>query len=200
MKTQNLSINFSFRPKMVSSCLSKINYQLSFVNYQIHMLISIIAAMGRNRAIGYKNTLPWRLPTDLQRFKQLTLGHHIIMGRKTFESIGRPLPGRTSIIITRQPDFQAEGCLIAHSLDGAIALAKSCGEQEVFIIGGAEIYAQALAKANQMYLTLVEAEPQADAFFPAFDENVWEKNAEELVVADEKNLHELKFTTWKNGD
>ncbi len=162
------------------------------------MLISIIAAMGRNRAIGYKNTLPWRLPADLQRFKQLTLGHHMVMGRKTFESIGRPLPGRTSIIITRQADFQADGCLIAYSLDAAIELAKSRGEQEAFIIGGAEIYAQALAKANRMYLTLVEAEPQADAFFPAFDENVWEKSAEELVAADEKNPHELKFTTWKN--
>jgi dihydrofolate reductase len=159
------------------------------------MLISIIAAMGRNRAIGHKNTLPWRLPTDLQRFKQLTLGHHILMGRKTFESIGRPLPGRTSIIITRQPDFLVEGCLIAHSLDGAIDLAKSRGEQEAFIIGGAEIYAQALSTADRMYLTLVEAEPEADAFFPAFDENAWEKSAEEIVGADEKNQYLMIFLT-----
>lgn len=157
------------------------------------MILSIIAAMGRNRAIGFKNTLPWRLPADLQRFKQLTLGHHIIMGRKTYESIGRPLPGRTSIIITRQPDFQAEGCLIAHSLDEAIDLAKSRGEQEAFIIGGAEIYAQALSKANRMYLTLVEAEPEADAFFPEFEEKAWEKTAEESVAADEKNPHAMKF-------
>ena len=161
------------------------------------MLISIIAAMGRNRAIGYKNTLPWRLPTDLQRFKQLTLGHHMIMGRKTFESIGRPLPGRTSIIITRQKDFQAEGCLIAYSLDAAIELAKSRGEQEAFIIGGAEIYAQALSKADKMYLTMVEAEPEADAFFPEFDENLWEKISEEIVAANEKNQYATCFLTFK---
>ena len=164
------------------------------------MLISIIAAMGRNRAIGYQNTLPWRLPTDLQRFKQLTLGHHMIMGRKTFESIGRPLPGRTSIIITRKKDFQAEGCFIAHSLDAAIALAKSRGEQEAFIIGGAEIYAQALSKSDRMYLTMVEAEPEAEAFFPAFDENLWTRIEEETVTADEKNQYEMKFITLENRD
>ena len=158
------------------------------------MLISIIAAMGRNRAIGYKNTLPWRLPADLQRLKQLTLGHHILMGRKTFESIGRPLPGRTSIIITRQKDFQAEGCLIAHSLGEAIDLAKSHGEQEAFIIGGAEIYAQALSIADRMYLTLVDAEPEADAFFPEFDENLWEKIAGKFVAADEKNQYAVTFS------
>ena len=157
------------------------------------MLISIIAAMGRNRAIGYKNTLPWRLPADLQRFKQLTLGHHILMGRKTYESIGRPLPGRTSIIITRQPNFQAEGCLIAHSLDEAITLAQSRGEQEVFIIGGAEIYAQALSIADRMYLTLVDAEPEADAFFPKFEEKAWGKIEEEIVAANEKNPFLMRF-------
>ena len=162
------------------------------------MLISIIAAMGRNRAIGYKNTLPWKLPTDLQRFKLLTLGHHMIMGRKTFESIGRPLPGRTSIIITRQKDFQAEGCLIAHSLDAAIELAKSRGEEEAFIIGGAEIYAQALSIADRMYLTMVEAEPEADAFFPEFDENLWEKSSEEIVAADEKNQYAMRFISLKS--
>ncbi len=161
------------------------------------MLISIIAAMGRNRAIGYKNTLPWRLPADLQRFKQLTLGHHILMGRKTYESIGRPLPGRTSIIITRQPNFQAEGCLIAYSLDEAIDLAKSRGEQEAFIIGGAEIYAQALFIADRMYLTLVDAEPEADAFFPEFNKNLWEKGDKEIVAADEKNQYAVQFITWE---
>ena len=159
------------------------------------MLISIIAAIGRNRAIGYKNTLPWRLPTDLQRFKQLTLGHHILMGRKTFESIGRPLPGRTSIIITRQKDFQAEGCLITHSLDTAIDLAKSRGEQEAFIIGGAEIYAQALSKADRMYLTMVEAEPEADAFFPEYDEAKWDQVESEVSHANEKNQHTMRFLT-----
>ena len=159
------------------------------------MKLSIIAALGRNRAIGYQNQLPWRLPTDLQRFKQLTLGHHILMGRKTFESIGRPLPGRTSIIITRQLDYKAEGGLTAHSLDEAIALAKSRGEQEAFIIGGADIYAQAIPRADRMYLTFVEAEPEADAFFPTFDETGWETIEEVLFTADEKHAYAMKFIT-----
>lgn len=159
------------------------------------MTISIIAALGRNRAIGYQNQLPWRLPADLQRFKQLTLGHHILMGRKTFESIGRPLPGRTSIIITRQPDYAAEGCLIAHSLEEAIALAQARDEQEAFVIGGADIYAQALPQADRMYLTFVEAEPEADAFFPAFQETSWETTEEVLFTADEKHAYAMKFIT-----
>lgn len=162
------------------------------------MTLSIIAALGRNRAIGYQNQLPWRLPADLQRFKQLTMGHHLLMGRKTFESIGRPLPGRTSIIITRQLDYEAEGCLIAHSLDDAIALAKSRGEQEAFVIGGADIYAQALSVADRMYLTFVEAEPEADAFFPTFDESDWEVSGEAAFAADEKNQYAVKFVTFIN--
>ncbi len=171
------------------------NYQ--FVPRESTMTLSIIVALGRNRAIGYQNTLPWRLPTDMQRFKQLTMGHHLLMGRKTFESIGRPLPGRTSIIITRQSDFQAAGCLLAHSLAEAIALAQARGEQEAFVIGGAEIYAQALSLADRMYLTLVEAEPEADAFFPAFAEKGWEASAEEGFAADEKNQYAMKFITLK---
>jgi len=159
------------------------------------MTLSIIAALGRNRAIGYQNQLPWRLPADLQRFKQLTLGHHILMGRKTFESIGRPLPGRTSIIITRQVDYEAEGCLIAHSLDEAIALAQVRGEQEAFVIGGADIYAQAIPRADRMYLTLVEAEPEADAFFPIFDEETWELSEESSFALDEKHPHAMRFVT-----
>ena len=157
------------------------------------MLISIIVAMGRNRAIGFQNTLPWRLSADLQRFKQLTMGHHILMGRKTYESIGRPLPGRTSIIITRQPDFQAEDCLIAHSLDEAIALAHARGEPEAFVIGGAEIYAQALPFTDRLYLTLVAAAPQADAFFPDFDEAFWQRTEECFVEANKKNQYAAQF-------
>lgn len=159
------------------------------------MTLSIIAALGRNRAIGYQNQLPWRLPADLQRFKQLTLGHHILMGRKTYESIGRPLPGRTSIIITRQADYKAEGCLIAHSLEEAIALAKARGEQEAFVIGGADIYAQAIPLADRMYLTFVEAEPEADAFFPMFDENAWGTTEEVSFTTDEKHAYAMKFIT-----
>jgi dihydrofolate reductase len=159
------------------------------------MTLSIIAALGRNRAIGYQNQLPWRLPADLQRFKQLTMGHHMLMGRKTFESIGRPLPGRTSIIITRQAEYEAEGCLITHSLEEAIALANARGEQEAFVIGGADIYAQALPLADRMYLTWVEAEPEADAFFPVFEESDWETSEEERFAADEKHQHAMRFVT-----
>ena len=159
------------------------------------MTLSIIAALGRNRAIGYQNQLPWRLPADLQRFKRLTMGHHMLMGRKTFESIGRPLPGRTSIIITRQLDYEAEGCLIVHSLDEAIALAQTRSEQEAFVIGGADIYAQALPLADRMYLTWVEAEPVADASFPAFDENEWEASEQEGFAADQKHKHAMRFVT-----
>lgn len=161
------------------------------------MKLSIIAALGRNRAIGYQNQLPWRLPADLQRFKQLTMGHHMLMGRKTFESIGRPLPGRTSIIITRQPGYKAEGCLIVHSLEDAITLAKSRGEQEAFVIGGADIYAQALPLADRMYLTWVEAEPEADAFFPTFDESAWEIIEETTFAADEKHPYAMRFVTLR---
>jgi dihydrofolate reductase len=163
------------------------------------MKLSIIAALGRNRAIGYQNQLPWRLPADLQRFKQLTLGHHILMGRKTFESIGRPLPGRTSIIITRQPEYKVEGCLVVHSLEEAIALAKARGEQEAFVIGGADIYAQALSIADRMYLTLVEAAPEADAFFPAFDEKDWELTEELSFAPDEKHPHAMRFVTLQKS-
>lgn len=157
------------------------------------MLISIIVAMGRNRAIGFQNTLPWRLSADMQRFKRLTMGHHILMGRKTYQSIGRPLPGRTSIIITRQPDFQSEGCLVVHSLDEAVALAQARGEQEAFVIGGAEIYAQALPIADRLYLTLVDAAPEADAFFPEFDAARWQRGEEIGVEADEKNQYASTF-------
>ena len=163
------------------------------------MTISIIAALGSNRAIGYQNQLPWRLPADLQRFKQLTMGHHILMGRKTFESIGRPLPGRTSIIITRQSDYKAKDCLIAHSLEEAIALAQSRGEQEAFVIGGADIYAQALPLADRMYLTWVEAEPEADAFFPVFDEKDWEQIEEVSFAADEKHSYAMKFVSLQKS-
>lgn len=158
------------------------------------MLISILVAMGRNRAIGFQNALPWRLSADLKRFKELTMGHHILMGRKTYESIGRVLPGRTSIVITRQMDFQAEGCLIVHSLDEAIALAKARGEQEAFIIGGAEIYAQSLPHADRLYLTLVDAAPEADVFFPAFVEADWQAQDTITVEADDKNQYASTFT------
>src|SRR5438105_2374219 len=132
------------------------------------MKLSIIVAMSRNHVIGLDNRLPWRLPADLKRFKNLTMGHCLLMGRKTYQSIGRPLPGRTSIVITRQPDFAGAGLLVAHSLDEALGLAAHhCLAEELFIAGGEQIYSQTLARAQRIYLTLIEAEFPGDAFFPA---------------------------------
>jgi dihydrofolate reductase len=137
--------------------------------------ISLIAAIGaETRAIGKDNALLWRIPEDLKRFKRLTDGHPVVMGRKTWESLPekfRPLPGRTNIVVTRQQDFRANGAIVAHSLGGAIAHAlESSGPDEIFVIGGAELYAAALSQADRLYLTLVESDAEGDAFFPAFDD------------------------------
>lgn len=129
--------------------------------------VSVIAALARNRVIGIDNRLPWRLPEDLAHFKALTLNHPILMGRKTFESLGRPLPGRTNIVITRNPGYRRDGCLVADSIPAALAL---CGDAaEVFFIGGAELYAQAIPLADRLYLTEVDIEAEGDARFPDYD-------------------------------
>ena len=135
------------------------------------MLLSIIAALGTNRAIGRDNGLLWHLPGDLPRFKQLTMGHPIIMGRKTYASIGRPLSGRLNIVVTRNPVFEANGSTVCHSLDDAIARASESipPEGEVFVIGGGELYTQALKRADRLYLTEVDDAPtDADTFFPDY--------------------------------
>lgn len=136
------------------------------------MKISIIvAAAGKKRVIGKKGTLPWYIPQELKRFKEITMGHPIIMGRKTHESIGRVLPGRTNIVITHEPNYQAEGCVVVHSLDEAVEVAQSKeGSEEVFVIGGGEIYKQALPMANKLYLTYVDKEIEGDVFFPDYSE------------------------------
>lgn len=132
-------------------------------------MISIIAAIGKRRELGKNNKLLWHIPEDLKRFKRITEGHPIIMGRKTYESIGRPLPRRTNIVITRNPEYPSVGIMIASSLEDAIAKAKPCeGAQELFIIGGGEIYAKALPMADRLYLTIVDAEADADTFFPDY--------------------------------
>lgn len=135
------------------------------------MNLTLIVAMAKNRVIGKNNDLIWHFPEDLKRFKRLTSGHHIIMGRKTFESVGRPLPNRTNIIITRQPNYQAEGCLVAGSLEGAVKLIKD--DPQPFIVGGAEIYRQSLDIAQTLEITLIEAEYEGDTFFPEFDAGIW---------------------------
>jgi dihydrofolate reductase len=157
------------------------------------MIVSLIVAMDRRRGIGKDNRLPWRLSADLKRFRELTMGHHLIVGRKTFESIGKPLPGRQMIIVTRQAGFHAEGCFVVNSVDDALRLARKRGESEVFVIGGAEIYAQTLALAVRLYLTLVDAEVDADTFFPEFDENEWLVQDMAQHEADEKNQYSFTF-------
>src|SRR5499426_1224906 len=128
----------------------------------VSVIVSIIAAMDRKRGIGVDNKLPWKLSADLKRFRDLTMDHHIIVGRKTFESIGRPLPGRQTIIVTRDRNYRWEGCLVVHSVEEAISLAQSRGESEVFVCGGSEIYERSLPMAERIYLTLVDSDVVAD--------------------------------------
>lgn len=147
--------------------------------------LSLIVAVANHNVIGYNNTLPWHLPEDLKRFRALTTGHHIIMGRKTYDSLGRLLPGRTTVIVTRNPDYQVEGALVAHSLDAALALCK--GDNEPFLIGGAELYQHGLLLANKLYVTEIALEVAGDAYFPAFDNTLWQEAAREALVS-EKGL------------
>ena len=156
------------------------------------MIISLIVAMDSRRGIGIENRLPWRLPADLKRFRELTMGHHLIVGRKTYESIGKPLPGRQMVIITRDPNYRADGCFVAHSLEEALDRARAQGESEAFIGGGAEIYAQTLPYADRIYLTVVEAEVQADVFLPKWNEEEWIEQESIYHPPDEKNA--LPFT------
>ena len=152
--------------------------------------VSIIVAIDDKRGIGKNNRLPWHIPEDLKRFRRLTSGHTIIMGRKTFESISRVLPGRTNIIITRNPQYQAEGALVVLSLDEAIEKAKEIDDQEVFIIGGGEIFKQALPITDKLYLTLIDAHAnEADIFFPEYKEDFTKKTFEEEGVEGD-----LKYT------
>ncbi|HNV88507.1 MAG TPA: dihydrofolate reductase [Methylotenera sp.] len=134
--------------------------------------LSLIVALAKNNVIGNKNALPWHLPEDLKRFRALTMGHHIIMGRKTYESLGRLLPGRTTVIVTRNKSYKVEGALIANSLEAAIALCKD--DDEPFLIGGAELYKVGLKLATRLYITQVHAEFEGDAFFADIDLTHWQ--------------------------
>ena len=159
------------------------------------MIISIIVAMDETRGIGVEGRLPWYLPADLKRFKSLTMGHHLIMGRKTFASIGRPLPGRTTIIVTRDQSFQPEGCLVAHSLETALEFARLDLEDDVFVIGGAEIFVQAIELADRIYLTQVHSSLPADVYFPEFAAEDWLETDSEYHPADEKNHYPFTYKT-----
>lgn len=157
------------------------------------MIISLICAVSQNGVIGLDNRLPWRLPADLKRFKNLTMGHHLLMGRKTYESIGRPLPGRTNIVLTRQPDFQAENCLIAASLEEALELCED--DDEVFVIGGAAVYRQALPLAHRIYLTLIRQDFEGDTFLFEIDQTCWQEIWRADFAPDETNPFSYSFMT-----
>jgi len=139
--------------------------------------LSIIVAVAENGVIGYQNTLPWHLPEDLKNFRALTTGHHIIMGRKTYESLGRLLPGRTTVIVTRNPAYKIEGALIAHTLEAAINLCQH--DAEVFLIGGAELYLAGLSLASKLYITEIALAPVGDAYFPKVDAELWSEISRE---------------------
>jgi len=155
------------------------------------MRLSLIAALAQNRVIGHHNRLPWHLSADLQHFKRLTMGKPIIMGRRTFESIGKPLPCRRNIILTRDRDLQAPGCTVVDSLGAAL---RAAGDQaEAMIIGGANLYRQCLPRAQRLYLTEVKAEPPGDTRFPEFDRAEWIERERESHPADERNQYDYDF-------
>jgi dihydrofolate reductase len=162
-------------------------------------MITVIAAIGKNGELGKNNDLIWHLPNDLKRFKKVTAGHHVIMGRKTYESLGKPLPNRTNIIITRNPDYKAEGCILTSSLEEAITLAKA-GDSNPYILGGAQIYKQAIEIADVLDVTLVDAELHADVFFPNIDTSIWKEVARYDHFIDEKHQYNYSFVTYKKVD
>ncbi len=156
--------------------------------------LTLIAAVAQNGVIGDHNAMPWRLPEDLQRFKARTLGHPVIMGRKTFASLGRPLPGRSNIVITRDRSFQAAGCIVVDSL--AAALDACAGAEQAFVIGGAEIYALALPVAEQLEITEIRRDFQGDTRFPALDSTVWQEVGRESHVG--ANGLSYDFVTYRH--
>ncbi|KKW16678.1 MAG: Dihydrofolate reductase [Parcubacteria group bacterium GW2011_GWA1_50_14] len=155
------------------------------------MLISAIAAIGKNNVIGQNNDLVWKIPDDLARFREITKGHPVIMGRRTFESIGRPLPDRTNIVISREKDYAPEGVSVVYSVDEAIEKAKSLGNDEIFVIGGGEIYRQFMPYTDKLYLTIIDAEADGDVFFPDYSE------FQKETFREERDYSGLKYA-WVN--
>ena len=142
--------------------------------------------MAKNRVIGVNNTLPWHLPADLKRFKALTMGHHIIMGRKTFESIGRILPGRTTIVVTRNEAYRPAGLIVAHNVDDAFAF--GAGDDEIFVIGGEQLYRGTLPRADRVYLTEIDRNFEGDSFFPELEQNAWQSITREMFQDEKTGL------------
>ena len=158
------------------------------------MRCSLIVAMSENRVIGRNGGLPWRLSADLRRFKRLTMGHHIVMGRKTYDSIGRPLPGRTSVVISRDANYARDGVLVAGSIQQAKNLASE--DTEVFFIGGGEIYRHVLSEIDRIYVTLVHADVEGDTFFPELDLATWELVESTRAESDDKNEYDHSFLVY----
>lgn len=164
------------------------------------MIISHIAAMAENRVIGKDNDLPWRLPDDMKFFMQTTKGHHVIMGRKNYDSLHdkfKPLPHRTNIVVTRQKNFTAPGCIVVNSVDEAIDIAKKNNEQEAFVIGGAEIYKLTLPFTNRIYLTEIHASVKGDTFYPEFSKSEWKEVSRIPHSADERHPFSFDFVIYE---
>lgn len=162
------------------------------------MIVSLVAAASENNAIGRNNRLLWHLPNDMKFFKGVTWGMPVVMGRKTFESMsGKPLQGRLNIVITRQPDWHVGGVITVHSLDEAIAAASSADYKELFVIGGGEIYREAITKADKLYLTRVHTVIEGDAFFPVIDEQDWRLVKDERFETDQKHAYPYSFQLWE---
>lgn len=157
-------------------------------------MIILIAAVAENNALGKNNDLLWHLPKDFKRFKEITSGHHIIMGRKTFESFPKPLPNRTHVIITRQKDYVHEGCIVVQDLESAIAVCPK--NEDAFVIGGGEIYSQSIHLADQLDITRVHHSFEADVYFPEIDSKIWELTSEIFNHKDEKHLYDYTFQTF----
>lgn len=161
------------------------------------MKISVIAAMDKNQVIGYNHQLPWHLPADLQHFKQVTLGKPVIMGRKTFTSIGKPLPKRHNIVVTHNREFMAEGATIVHSIEDAF---KAGGDvEEVMVIGGSTIFQSVMARADQMFLTIIDAHLKGDCYFPPWDKKQWQTIEQQFYPADPQNPYSFTFLTLERA-
>ena len=165
------------------------------------MKISLLAALGRNRVIGFENRLPWHLPDDMKHFRETTTGHSIVMGRRTFESVGRPLPDRNNIVLSRQTAWRAPGVEAASDPEAALALAEKHVGQDLYVIGGEAVYEAFIDRASELLLTRVETECPGDAFFPFFDEaggpgSNWHRVSEDLHAADERHAHAFRFERW----
>jgi dihydrofolate reductase len=158
--------------------------------------LSLVAAVARNGVIGANQTMPWRLSTDMQRFKRLTLGKPMIMGRRTFESIGKPLAGRTNIVVTGNREMRHEGVIFASSIDAAIAAAAASGAEEAMVIGGGMVYAESIGRADRLYITHVEASPAGDTRFPPVEPTVWRNISSENVPASDKDSVATRFVIY----